>query len=196
MTTVKAYRLRIETEDPMYYGQKKLKITGRDLVNLSSSVFHLLELEVLDLSPERESCLDYKLTSLPPGIGRLVNLTTLMLDTNDLTEVPPEMALLQQLERLALSNNHLSSLPPEFKNLKELRSLHLANNDFHDFPPQLCCITTLQFLDLSDNHIKVSSSQQSGVASSHPDWGTSSTQGQLQKVSSAGYWHVNEDTIL
>lgn len=191
MTTVKAYRLRIETEDPMYYGQKKLKITGRDLVNLSSSVFHLLELEVLDLSPERESCLDYKLTSLPPGIGRLVNLTTLMLDTNDLTEVPPEMALLQQLERLALSNNHLSSLPPEFKNLKELRSLHLANNDFHDFPPQLCCITTLQFLDLSDNHIKVSSSQQSGVASSHPDWGTSSTQGQLQKVSSAGYWHVS-----
>ena len=89
MTSTKAYRMRIELEDPLYHGQRKLKVKGRDLLNLSRHVFNLLELEVLDLSPEREACLDYKLTTLPPGIGRLINLTTLMLDTNNLTEVGP-----------------------------------------------------------------------------------------------------------
>lgn len=155
MATLKSYRLRIETEDPLYHGQKKLKVRGRDLVHLSSAVFHLMELEVLDLSPEREACLDYKLTSVPPGIGRLVNLTTLMLDTNDLVELPAEIALLQSLERVALSNNRLSSLPPEFKNLKHLRSVHMANNQFQEFPPQLLNIQTLEFLDMSDNKLKV-----------------------------------------
>ena len=87
MATTKAYRMRIEMEDPLYHGQKKLKVRGRDLLHLSNAVFNLLELEVLDLSPEREACLDYKLTSVPPDIGRLVNLTTLMLDTNDLSQV-------------------------------------------------------------------------------------------------------------
>lgn len=155
MAALKTYRMSIETDDPLYHGQKKLKVRGRDLANLSSAVFQLLELEVLDLSPEREGCLDYKLPFLPPNIGRLVNLTTLMLDTNDLTELPAEISLLQHLERLALSNNRLSSLPPEFKNLNQLRSLHMANNEFVDFPLQVCSISSLEFLDMSDNCLKV-----------------------------------------
>ncbi|XP_076462118.1 uncharacterized protein LOC143294626 [Babylonia areolata] len=155
MASTKTYRLRIETEDPLYNGQKKLKVKGKDLARLSTSVFNLLELEVLDLSPEREACLDFKLITLPPGIGRLVNLSVLMLDTNDLEEVPSELGLLRNLERLALSNNRLSSLPAEFQNLQRLRSLHMANNQFQDLPVVLCAITSLEFLDMSDNQIKV-----------------------------------------
>ncbi|XP_046345995.1 leucine-rich repeat and death domain-containing protein 1-like [Haliotis rufescens] len=151
--SVKSYRMRIETEDPLYYGWKKLKVRGKDLANISDSVFHLLELEVLDLSPEREACLDYKLPACPPTIGRLVNLKVLMLDTNELKDLPPEIALLQQLERIALSNNHFSSLPSNFCNLKNLQSLHMANNDFKEFPLQLCKLENLEFLDISDNHI-------------------------------------------
>ena len=32
---------------------------GKDLANLSGALFNLLELEVLDLSPEREAFLDW-----------------------------------------------------------------------------------------------------------------------------------------
>ncbi|XP_050391281.1 uncharacterized protein LOC126810325 [Patella vulgata] len=155
MTAIKNFRMRIDLEDPLYYGMRKLKIRGRDLKNISDAIFHLMELEVLDLSPERESCLDYKLPGIPSGIGRLVNLRVLMVDTNDLTDLPPEIALLRNLERVALSNNKLSKLPNEFVNLRNLRSVHLANNDFYEFPSQLLKLQDLEFLDLSDNHITV-----------------------------------------
>ena len=151
---LRKFRLRIESEDPLYYGLKKLKIKGKDLSELPDVIFSLQELEVLDLSPERESCLDYKLPEVPSIIGRLVNLRILMLDTNELKELPPEIALLQQLERMALSNNKLTSLPSGFQNLKNLKSLHAANNDFQEFPIQLIKLKNLEFLDLSDNHIK------------------------------------------
>lgn len=52
--TMRNIRMRIETEDPLYYGQKKLKMQGRDLVNLPKAVFKIMELEVngLDFSEE------------------------------------------------------------------------------------------------------------------------------------------------
>uniref|UniRef100_A0A0B6ZAJ4 Disease resistance R13L4/SHOC-2-like LRR domain-containing protein n=1 Tax=Arion vulgaris TaxID=1028688 RepID=A0A0B6ZAJ4_9EUPU len=152
--TARNIRLRIETEDPLYYGQKKLKMQGRDLLHLPKAVFKLMELEVLDLSPEREACLDYKLSTVPADIGKLLNLRALLLDTNELVQVPVEITLLINLERLALSNNHLSHLPNGFKRLKKLTSLHLANNKFTTFPAEVCDITSLVFLDFSDNLIK------------------------------------------
>ncbi|RUS89431.1 hypothetical protein EGW08_002804 [Elysia chlorotica] len=152
--TLKNIRMRIETEDPLYFGQKKLKLQGRDLLHLPKAVFKLMELEVLDLSPEREACLDYKLAMVPSDIGKLLNLSTLMLDTNDLLQVPVEITLLTNLQRLALSNNHLSELPNGFPRLKNLHSLHLANNKFEVFPLEICDITSLVFLDLCDNLIK------------------------------------------
>ncbi|KAH9499853.1 hypothetical protein Btru_076770, partial [Bulinus truncatus] len=153
--TMKNIRMRIETEDPLYPGQKKLKLQGRDLVNLPKAVFKIMELEVLDLSPEREACLDFKLQILPAEIGKLLNLTTLILDTNELLEVPVEITLLTNLERLALSNNHLSELPNGIKRLKKLTSVHLANNKFQNFPNELCEIQSIVFLDISDNLLKV-----------------------------------------
>ncbi|GFO22285.1 malignant fibrous histiocytoma-amplified sequence 1-like protein [Plakobranchus ocellatus] len=153
--TLRNIRMRIETEDPLYFGQKKLKLQGRDLLHLPKAVFKLMELEVLDLSPEREACLDYKLAMVPADIGKLLNLTTLMLDTNDLLQVPAEITLLTNLERLALSNNHLSELPNGIRHLKNLSSLHLANNKFEIFPDEICDITSLKFLDFCDNLIQV-----------------------------------------
>lgn len=39
-------RMLVETDDPMYFGKKKLKVRGRDLVHLSKDVFKLMDLEV------------------------------------------------------------------------------------------------------------------------------------------------------
>lgn len=148
---MKSLRLRVETDDPLYRGQRKLKVKGKDLRKLPASVFNLLDLEVLDLSPERESSLDYRITRLSPLIGRLINLKVLMLDTNELQYVPSEICVLQNLERLSLSNNKLESLPKNFDQLRNLKSLHLANNNITEFPEQICRLTTLEFLDMSDN---------------------------------------------
>lgn len=43
---LKKLRLRIETDDPLYPGWRKLKIRGKDLNDLPSEVFWLNELEV------------------------------------------------------------------------------------------------------------------------------------------------------
>jgi Leucine-rich repeat (LRR) protein len=148
---LKELRLRVETNDPLFYGQKKLKMRGKDLKAIPHVLFTMMDLEVLDLSPERESCLDFRLPLVPPSIGRLINLKVLMLDTNDLYTLPKEICLLQSLERLSLSNNVLTSLPHGISRLPHLRSLHMSNNKFEAFPLEVCDVKVLEFLDLSDN---------------------------------------------
>ncbi|XP_069126964.1 malignant fibrous histiocytoma-amplified sequence 1 homolog [Argopecten irradians] len=155
LSDIRELRMRIETEDPLFYGLKKLKMRGRDLSNIPPALFHISELEVLDLSPERESCLTFKLTFVPRAVSKLINLKVLVLDTNELDELPIEITKLVNIERLALSNNHLSGLPEGFNKLTKLRSLHLANNEFEGFPMQLCDIEGLEFLDLCDNKLQV-----------------------------------------
>ncbi|XP_062592709.1 leucine-rich repeat and death domain-containing protein 1-like [Saccostrea cucullata] len=150
---IKSFRLRIETEDPLFKGKKKLKLAGRELGDIPNVIFQLHELEILDLSPERQSCLNFKVLAVPRGISKLTNLNVLILDTNELTELPEEICQLVNLESMALSNNMLDHLPAGFDNLKNLRSLHMANNKFEDFPMDLCQLENLEFLDMSDNNL-------------------------------------------
>ena len=124
----------------------------RTKYRLSKPSPHII-LQVLDLSPERESCLSCNMVSIPTAIGQLTNLRVLMLDTNELADLPVELSQLSNLERLSLSNNHLSSLPPGFERLQKMRSLHAANNAFDQFPESLCQFPELEFLDLSDNKL-------------------------------------------
>ncbi|XP_066272806.1 malignant fibrous histiocytoma-amplified sequence 1-like [Branchiostoma lanceolatum] len=146
-------RLRLEN-DPKNGGRKKLKLVGKDLSGgLPYDLFDLSELEILELSPERQSCLLYRLEKLPKEIGRLVNLKVLMLDTNELRELPAELSNLRHLERLALSNNRLKTLPHDFSDLQSLQSLHLVNNQFEEFPLEVCYLESLTFLDVSDNKL-------------------------------------------
>ncbi|XP_008503578.2 leucine-rich repeat-containing protein 30-like [Calypte anna] len=143
----------LKEQDPKYEGKKKLKITGRELVSVPPEVFGLDQLQVLEMSPERESCLKYQLELLPREISHLQNLTCLYVDSNNLKKIPAEIGTLSHLERLTLSNNSLSSLPPEMGALQKLHSLHLANNSLTEVPPALCQLRSLTFLDVSDNKI-------------------------------------------
>ncbi|XP_067833078.1 leucine-rich repeat-containing protein 30-like [Heptranchias perlo] len=149
----KLWKYRIEI-DPSNDGKKKLKLKGRELLSVPLEIFDLGELQVLEMSPQRESCLNYRMGIVPREIGQLTNLTVLNLDTNELREVPPEIGALQKLERLTLSNNQLSRLPAETERLQKLQSLHLANNHFQELPVQVCQLRRLSFLDASDNKIK------------------------------------------
>lgn len=151
--SVRQLRMRVTRDDPLYLGLHKIKISGKELSTLPTSIFELTELQVLDLSPEREACLYYHLAKLPSEIGNLTNLTVLALDTNRLTEVPDALCQLHLLERLGLSNNFLSALPNDFHKLTNLRSFYCSNNRLVDFPQSVCHLQSLVFLDLSDNRI-------------------------------------------
>ncbi|XP_039378963.1 leucine-rich repeat protein soc-2 homolog [Mauremys reevesii] len=139
--------------DPKFEGQRKLKIEGKELVSVPLRVFGLEGLQVLEMSPERESCLRYRMELIPREISHLRSLTLLYMDSNNLKEIPAEIGTLSNLERLTLSNNHLTSLPPEIGGLEKLHSLHLANNNFTELPAQVCQLRHLTFLDVSDNQI-------------------------------------------
>ena len=65
----KSLRMMVDTEDPLFYGMKKLKLQGKDLSSVPPELFNLLDLEVLDMSPEREAGLYYKLQEIPLSIG-------------------------------------------------------------------------------------------------------------------------------
>ena len=152
-TRLKQLRLRVETDRQFVPGGRRLKVQGRDLDDLPPELFLLVDLDVLDLTPERQSCLNHRVSYVPPEIGRLANLRVLMLDTNALFELPEEMALLGQLEMLSLSNNHLSRLPKNFERLKTLKSLHVANNYFTALPTCISLLKELRFVDFSDNRL-------------------------------------------
>jgi len=57
------------------------------------------------------------LTTLPPELGQLAQLTHLYLFENQLTSIPPELGQLAQLIHLNLYANRLTSIPQEFGQL-------------------------------------------------------------------------------
>ncbi len=58
---IKQLKLRIETDQILLPRKRKLKLTGQELESLPPEVFLLNdEIDVLDLSPEREACLYYQ----------------------------------------------------------------------------------------------------------------------------------------
>jgi internalin A len=85
-----------------------------------------------------EDCLEAKrlelglsgldLSTLPPEIGRLAALTTLVLRGNQLSTLPPEISRLTALTTLDIGNNQFTTLPPEISRLTALTTLYLHDN--------------------------------------------------------------------
>ena len=73
-----------------------------------------------------------KLSSLPPELFRLANLTVLSLRNNNLEEIPPAISKLSQLQELNIAGNALQWLPWELldmiRSLDESRKLSVRPN--------------------------------------------------------------------
>ncbi|MEM6450234.1 MAG: COR domain-containing protein [Cyanobacteria bacterium P01_D01_bin.105] len=80
------------------------------------------------------------LSELPPEIGKLTNLKTLVLGRWDKKEGEAR-------------SNHLTTLPDEIEQLTELRSLFLYNNEFDELPEVVGTLKNLRSLDLSSNRL-------------------------------------------
>jgi len=67
--------------------------------------------------------------------------------------LPPQIGSLQRLETLMVEHNRITALPPTIEGLKSLRHISLAHNELKAFPVQLCAIRTLDVIDLSNNKL-------------------------------------------
>ncbi|MXX90378.1 MAG: hypothetical protein F4205_04115 [Gemmatimonadetes bacterium] len=124
----------------------------------------LNKLEVFDLSgcaymsgpfpPELTSLADLTYLNvggfagpIPPSIGKLVNLETLVLRFHSADPLPPELGNLTNLETLVLESDATGPIPAEFGNLVNLRYLDLQGTDLSGpIPPELGNLANLTHL--------------------------------------------------
>jgi len=92
-----------------------------------------------------------QLTELPKEIGNLTNLISLHLGGNQLTELPKEIGNLTNLTSLHLFENQLTELPKEIGNLSNLTELHLLENQLTELPKEIGNLTNLTGLNLGGN---------------------------------------------
>jgi len=126
-------------------GATKLYLGGMRITTLPPEIFQLLNLTVLDLRHNQFS-------SLPPEICKLTNLTELNLWNNRLSDQYSAICQLPNLTVLDLRNNQFSSLPPEICKLKDLTKLNLYGNYISSLPREIDQLTKLTWLNLGHNH--------------------------------------------
>ncbi len=135
---------------------KAAKRTGADYLDLSNMGLTSLPPEVCGLTNLSRLDLDNnQLSVLPPEVCGLTNLTTLWLNNNQLSVLPPKVCGLTNLTKLWLNNNQLSVLPPEVCGLTNLTELYLSYNQLTSLPPEVCGLTNLSSLDLDNNQLSV-----------------------------------------
>ncbi len=131
-------------------GATELDLSGNELVELPPEIGSLTKLETLILGSLFKG---NKLKALPAEIGQLQNLSVLDLSANQLDSLPTEIGQLQNLSRLNLGANQLSSLPAEISQLQELSVLDLSANQLSSLPAEIVQLQKLSVLDLSETQL-------------------------------------------
>lgn len=98
-----------------------------------------------------------KLTTLPPWIIELFNVTNLYIYGNLIKEVPLELCQMNQLTVLDLSANKLEQIPPYIGNLISLKSLLLNDNSISKLPfgKFLDATNNFKFITLSNLNVYI-----------------------------------------
>ena len=110
------------------------------------SLFNLQHLNYLNIT---QTCLQ----EVPEEIGQLMNLTNLVLHSNEISKIPDTIGKLEKLKVLDCSRNKLTSLPDEIGKLPQLITMNLSANLLKILPSQIGN-TKLSVLNLSNNQFE------------------------------------------
>lgn len=92
--------------------------------------------------------------TLPPDIGKLSQLKTLLLGKNSISSLPPEIGQLTSLTKLDIQYNNLTDLPPEIGKLTALEEFDGRYNQFASLPAEFFRLSKLNWLQLWGNQFK------------------------------------------
>lgn len=124
-------------------------------------------LEIIDRAADEQwkelDLAGMELTELPPEIGKLTQLESLILGKfdreksksigNQLTDLPSEIEKLTSLTNLSLSKNQITEIPVVIGKLTSLTNLDLSKNQITKIPSAIGKLVNLNVLDLSKNKI-------------------------------------------
>lgn len=100
--------------------------------DISPKISNLANLEYLAITG------NFALKTLPPQLGHLKNLKTLIVEGNGLESLPKEIGKLENLKHLDLSSCEFKTLPAEIGKLENLDLLYISNNDrLESIPPEI-----------------------------------------------------------
>ncbi len=94
-----------------------------------------------------------QISKVSPKIKNLVTLQVLDLHDNNLSILPDEIGALENLSKINLSHNKLTFLPLGFFNMKNLRYVNLAQNELNEIHDDVGNLLMLESFDLSHNKL-------------------------------------------
>jgi len=134
----------------LVWGQDCTADDGTDGVELWDECYSIENTTELDLSYIGVT------GEIPPEIGNLINLSSLILKENQLSgEIPPVISYLTNLTQLDLGGNQFTgAIPPEIGSLTNLNILDLAGNQLTGaLPPEIGNLANLTELELGGNQV-------------------------------------------
>ncbi|KAL3858083.1 hypothetical protein ACJMK2_012697 [Sinanodonta woodiana] len=132
--------------------RRELTLNGQDISRridesgFDNGVYDLISLNFLDIS-------DTSMSELKSDIGRLVNVTSLILCNNQLVSIPAEIGSLTKLKVLNISNNRLKDLPESICSFPEIHTLNVSMNSLTSFP-SVSSLSSIHILNISNNQLK------------------------------------------
>jgi len=93
------------------------------------------------------------MTSLPADLGKLLNLTELIVSHNSLTTLPAEVGTLVHLKALEAEANCLETLPAELSNCTKLEVIQVTGNKLKSLAP-LSTLVEMRMLYASNNELE------------------------------------------
>jgi Leucine-rich repeat (LRR) protein len=106
----------------------------------------LIELTELRINQE-------DLLYIPPEIGCLQNLVTLIISSNSIRRIPVSIGMLRELNKLEISGDKIRNLPSEIGNLEKLTILSFSGNSLTSIPTELNNLSKLTHLSFSGNSL-------------------------------------------
>ena len=125
-----------------------LDVARNSIITLPSGIGKLVELEELRINSN-------KIRHLAHVIENLHHLQILDARDNSVPSLPVELGKCTGLTELYLDNNQLSSIPASIGNLTNLTRFGISNNEITSFPLSLSNLTSLERLDFENNNVTV-----------------------------------------